>query len=72
MKSVLLDQGLAPYAATILRQHGVDAVHVSEIGMEQAEDIQIKDHGTGIVDVSRPARTCHLATRTERKLYEER
>jgi predicted nuclease of predicted toxin-antitoxin system len=41
MKSVLLDQGLAPYAAAILRQHGVDAVHVSEIGMEQAEDIQI-------------------------------
>ena len=41
MKSVLLDQGLAPHAAAILRQHGIDAVHVSEIGMEQAEDIQI-------------------------------
>jgi predicted nuclease of predicted toxin-antitoxin system len=41
MKSVLLDQGLAPHAAAILRQRGVDAVHVSEIGMEQAEDVQI-------------------------------
>jgi predicted nuclease of predicted toxin-antitoxin system len=41
MKRILLDQGLAPHAATILRQHGFDAVHVSEIGMERAEDIQI-------------------------------
>jgi predicted nuclease of predicted toxin-antitoxin system len=41
MKRVLLDQGLAPKAATILRRHGLEAVHVSEIGMEQAEDTQI-------------------------------
>ena len=41
MKRILLDQGLAPHAATILRQHGWDAVHVSEIGMARAEDIQI-------------------------------
>ena len=41
MKSVLLDQGLAPHAAAILRQRGIDAVHVAEIRMEQAEDIQI-------------------------------
>ena len=41
MKGVLLDQGLAPHAAAILREHGIDAVHVAEIGMEQAEDIQI-------------------------------
>jgi predicted nuclease of predicted toxin-antitoxin system len=41
MKGVLLDQGLAPRAAALLRQHGLDAVHVSEIGMEKAEDIQI-------------------------------
>jgi predicted nuclease of predicted toxin-antitoxin system len=41
MKRILLDQGLAPHAATILRNYGWDAVHVSEIGMEQAEDIQI-------------------------------
>ena len=43
MKRILLDQGLAPHAAVILRQHGLDAVHVSEIGMEQAEDIQIME-----------------------------
>ncbi len=41
MIRILLDQGLAPRAAAILRQHGLDAVHVSEIGMERAEDIQI-------------------------------
>ena len=43
MKRILQDQGLAPHAAVILRQHGLDAVHVSEIGMEQAEDIQIME-----------------------------
>ncbi len=41
MKRILLDQGLAPHAATLLRQHGLDAVHVSELGMERAEDAQI-------------------------------
>ena len=41
MKRILLDQGLAPHAAAILRHHGLDAVHVSEIGMEKAEDLQI-------------------------------
>jgi predicted nuclease of predicted toxin-antitoxin system len=45
MKGILLDQGLAPRAAAILRQHGLDAVHVSEIEMEQAEDIQIMERG---------------------------
>jgi predicted nuclease of predicted toxin-antitoxin system len=41
MKRILLDQGLAPHAAAILRRYGFDAVQVSEIGMERAEDIQI-------------------------------
>ena len=41
MTTVLLDQGLAPRAATALRLRGIDAVHVSEIGMAAAEDIQI-------------------------------
>ena len=41
MNSILLDQGLAPRAAAILRKQGLDAVHVSEIQMEKAEDIQI-------------------------------
>jgi predicted Fe-Mo cluster-binding NifX family protein len=33
MIAVLPDQGLAPRAAMLLRQHGIEAVHVSEIGM---------------------------------------
>jgi predicted nuclease of predicted toxin-antitoxin system len=41
MIRILLDQGLAARAAAILRQHGLDAVHVSEIGLERAEDIHI-------------------------------
>lgn len=40
---VLLDQGLAPAAAVLLRQHGWDAVHVSEIGMQTADDAAILD-----------------------------
>jgi len=38
MKRLLLHQGLAPRAATILCEQGFDAIHVAEIGMEQAED----------------------------------
>ena len=41
MSGVLLDQGLAPATASILRRHGFDAVHVSEIGMERSEDVEI-------------------------------
>ena len=41
MKRVLLDQGLAPHAAAILRKEGFDALHVSEIGMERADDVLI-------------------------------
>ena len=37
----LLDQGLAPGTAAILRDHGWDAVHVSEIEMQTADDIDI-------------------------------
>ena len=43
MRRILLDQGLAPRTAAILRQNGFDAVHISEIGMEQAEDIRIME-----------------------------
>ena len=43
MKRILLDQGLAPRTEAILRRNGFDAVHVTEIGMEQAEDIQIME-----------------------------
>jgi len=38
---ILLDQGLAARTAAILRGYGFDSVHVSEIGMEQADDIRI-------------------------------
>ena len=41
MTRVLLDQGIAPIKASILRRQGFDAVHVSEIGMERAEDVEI-------------------------------
>jgi predicted nuclease of predicted toxin-antitoxin system len=43
MTSILLDQGLAPQTASLLRQRGFDAVHVSEIGLAKAEDTQILD-----------------------------
>jgi len=41
VKRILLHQGLAPNAAAILREAGFDAVHVSEIGLERAEDSDI-------------------------------
>jgi predicted nuclease of predicted toxin-antitoxin system len=41
MRRLLLDQGLSPSAAIILRQDGFDAIHVSELGMEKADDVQI-------------------------------
>ncbi len=41
MNRILLDQGLAPLAAALLRREGWEALHVSEIGMEQAEDVHI-------------------------------
>ena len=41
MKRILLDQGLAPHAAALLRGHGFDAVPVAEPGMHQAEDAEI-------------------------------
>ena len=41
MMRVLLDQGLAPGTAALLRDHGWDAVHVSEIEMQRADDIDI-------------------------------
>jgi predicted nuclease of predicted toxin-antitoxin system len=41
MIALLLDQGLAPGAAQILRERGFDAVHVIEIGLDRAEDSEI-------------------------------
>lgn len=43
MKRILLDQGLAPSAAGLLRESGWDAIHVSEAGLEKADDAEILD-----------------------------
>lgn len=41
MKLVLLDQGIAPKAADLLRAEGWEALHVSEVGLDQADDSEI-------------------------------
>jgi predicted nuclease of predicted toxin-antitoxin system len=41
VKRLLLDQGLAPRAAVILRADGFDALHVVEVGLECADDLLI-------------------------------
>ncbi len=38
---LLLDQGLPLTAAVLLRDEGIDAIHVGEIGMSEAEDADI-------------------------------
>jgi predicted nuclease of predicted toxin-antitoxin system len=38
---LLLDQGLPRSAAAMLRDIGIDVTHVAEIGLSQAEDIEI-------------------------------
>ena len=43
MKRVLLDQGLAPRAAALLRAEGWEAIHVCEAGLEKADDVAILD-----------------------------
>lgn len=41
---LLLDQGLPRSAAGLLRQAGIDAIHVGEIGMAAAKDSDILEH----------------------------
>ena len=42
---LLLDQGLPCTAAALLRQAGVDAIHVGEIGYSTAQDAEILRRG---------------------------
>lgn len=42
---LLLDQGLPRKAAVILRNAGIDTLHVGEIGLATAEDIEIIEKG---------------------------
>ena len=41
MNRVLLDQGLAPNAAALLRLDGWDAIHLIEVGLDRADDEEI-------------------------------
>src|SRR5262245_37836068 len=41
MKRVLLDQGLSPKAAELLRAKGWDALHVMDAGLDRANDSEI-------------------------------
>lgn len=44
MKRVLLDQGLAPAAAEMLRQEEWEAVHVSGAGLAESDDLGILEY----------------------------
>ncbi len=44
MKRIVLDQGLPATAAAILREDGWDAVHVREIEMHEAADVEILEY----------------------------
>jgi len=52
MRRILLDQGLSPKAAELLRTEGWDAVHVVEVGLDFAEDLEILEFAL------RESRTC--------------
>jgi predicted nuclease of predicted toxin-antitoxin system len=51
---LLLDQGLARSTEALLRQAGIDAIHVGNIGMATADDIALLEEGrrTGRVVVT--------------------
>jgi predicted nuclease of predicted toxin-antitoxin system len=64
MRKVLLDQGLAPRAATLLRSGGWEALHVGEAGLDRADDADIlefaRQHGMACVTLDHDFHT-HLA-----------
>ena len=41
MTALLLDQGLPYSAADLLRKRGIDAIHVADLGMGEAADVDI-------------------------------
>lgn len=44
MTRILFDQGLSPAAAELLREAGWDALHVSDVAMDRAEDLDILEY----------------------------
>ena len=52
MKRILLDQGLSPIAAALLRADKWDALHVTEVALDRADDLDI------IGFARRDGRTC--------------
>jgi predicted nuclease of predicted toxin-antitoxin system len=44
MTRILLDQGLSPAAAALLREAGWDALHVSDVAMARADDLEILEY----------------------------
>ena len=49
MMQLLLDQGLPSSAATLLREAGINAIHVAEIGLSTAEDTEILQKALEVV-----------------------
>jgi predicted nuclease of predicted toxin-antitoxin system len=64
MNRVLLDQGMAPNAAALLRSDGWDAVHVMDVGLDRADDEEIlefaRQNGRACVTLDHDFHT-HLA-----------
>lgn len=73
MTRVVLDQGLSPNVAVLLRSQGWDALHVMDVGLDRSEDLEIMEFS------ERDARACvtldhdfhaHLARHSEVGLSE--
>ena len=60
---LLLDQGIPADAALLFRQSGCDCQHVSELGMQKAEDEEILafGHDNGCVAITRERASRYLS-----------
>ena len=69
MIRVLLDQGLPQGAAQLLRSHGIDAIHVGELGLSQAQDVDLiqlaRDDGRAVVTLDSDFATLVATTPAE-------